>query len=153
MKSESLTSEIKRRFPETVFNDNSYENNLVLEFQTRTQIVFIYTVWLCHQQIRASVGAKLLATTGQQYFWYCPFDPYSSDIIDDKVNDCMNFIFDELDILTNYQTRIIQRKGWFNQIFICEYFKDNKWQLHYKHSALLTNIDFPKIIGRERIYK
>lgn len=153
MISECFTSEIKRRFPETVFTENSDENNLVLEFQTRWQPEFIYAVWLGQQQIQTSVGAKLLGTTLNQYFWYQPFVPYGSDTNEDKLNDCVNFIFAELDILTNYDTRIIQRKGWFNQTFICEYFKENKWHKHYKHAALRTNFDFPKIIGRERIYK
>lgn len=145
--------EIKKRYSDIVFIDKSDNDNLHLEFSTQAQLEYKYSLWFRLNTISASVGATLFNATEKQYFWYYPFDPYGSDTNEKKIEDCKDFLFEALDILTKYKTRIIQKKGLFYQTFICDFLNQNTWARYYKHSALCGNFDFPIITGRQQIYQ
>lgn len=150
---DDILIQITKRYPDIVFTDKSHRNNLYLEFKTNTQLEYKYSIWYGTEAISASVGATLLKGKDNEYFWHYPFDPYGSDNIQEKENDCKEFIFEQLDILTKYKTRIIQKKNWFSQTFICEYLSNKIWTRYYKHSVLKTNFEFPTIKGRQYIYE
>ncbi len=148
-----LKTEITNRYPDIVFIDRSDSENLILEFISVTQLDYKYSIWFGTDSICASVGATRLNSSDNEYFWYYPFETYGSDSIEKKKIDCMEFLFEQLDILTKLKTRIIQKKNLLSQTFICEFFNNNTWTTYYKHSALKTKFVFPTIKNKQKIYE
>jgi hypothetical protein len=63
-----------------------------------------------------------------------------------------NSVFDTIDKLVHYPTRIIQKNGLFSTSFTCEYF-DSTWKTISKNSVpRLFGIGVPKIAGRVKVY-
>ena len=148
-----LKTEITKRYPDIVFIDKSDYENLFLEFSSPTQHDYNYSIWFGTESICASIGATLINSSDKEYFWQYPFDPYGSNSIEEKNTDCVEFLFEQLDILTKFKTRIIQKKKLLSQTFICEFLNKNTWTTYYKHSALKTNFVFPSIISNRKIYQ
>jgi hypothetical protein len=153
MKILELKTEIINRYPDIVFIDKSDSENLFLEFSSSTQLEYVYLIWFGTESICASIAATRLNCSDKEYFWHYSFDPYDSDSIENKTIDCLEFLFEQLDILTKLKTRIIQKKNLLSQTFICEYFSKNTWTTLYKHSALKTKFVFPTITSNQKIYE
>ena len=153
MEIDELTIIIKRRYPLIAFIDKSDKENLFLEFTSKTQKDYIYLIWYGQQSMYVTIGARLIHSNDNEYFWHYPFEPYGSFSSEEKDIDSIEFIFEQLEILTTYKTRIIQKNNILSQTFICEIFKDNIWTAYYKHSALKTNFVFPTIDGNRKIYQ
>jgi hypothetical protein len=85
------------------------------------------------------------------YFWYRPFE---SAAFGDSV-EALDAAFNEmLEKLLTHETRIIQKSGWLNWHFKCEYAASDGWKRIYGHSALkLGGFKAPKIDGNTRIYR
>jgi len=59
-----------------------------------------------------------------------------------------------LEKLLTYETRIIQKNGWLNWHFKCEYKANDGWRRIGRYSALkLGGFKAPKIESRTRIYR
>lgn len=153
MKIAELKSIIIKRYPDLVFTDKSDNKNLYFEFSSKTQNDYTYKIWQGVESQNASISAKLSYSSNKEYFWVYPFEPYNSVSSEQKSNENMEFIMEQLDRLTNFKTRIIQKNNLLSQTFICEIYKDNNWMTYYKHSALKTNFVFPIIEGNQKIYQ
>jgi len=84
------------------------------------------------------------------YFWYRPFE--SAEFRDSA--EALEAAFCEtLEKLLAHETRIIQKDGWLNWHFKCEYKVGDNWKRIYRHSALkLGNSKFPRIDGKVHVY-
>lgn len=153
MKIAELKTLIYKRYPHIAFTDKSDNENLLLEFNTINQKDYNYTIWLGTEAMCASIGAKLIDSNDDEYFWNYPYEPYNSISSEEKIVDSMDFILEELELLTNFKTRIIQKNNLLSQTFICEVLKDDIWTTYYKHSALKTKFVFPTIDGNHKIYQ
>lgn len=153
MRVPALKTEITNRYPDISFIDKSDSENLFLEFSSDTQLEYVYSIWFGTKSICASVGAKRLKSSDKEYFWHYPFNSISLDSSEKRSIDCLEFLFDQLDILTKFKTRIIQKKHLLTQTFICEYIDNNTWTTYYKHSAMKTNFVFPTLMGNQKIYE
>lgn len=151
MEHSSIKVEIEKRYPDITFIDASKSMGLILEFAVPTQKEYKYYA-AYSGEVGASVGAILLDTKEEYYFWYYPFDPYGSNSAEEKEEDSKDFLIEQLDILTKYKTRIVQKNNWLTQSFVCEYFENNSWVRYYKHLAFKTSFKFPPISTKRRIY-
>ena len=141
------------KFPKIDFIDKSENNELYLEFLLPFNKEYKFSIWQSLDGSYATIGAKLLIHNyNKYYFWHYPFEPYWTEIVEEKIKECEKFITEQLKILTIYPSRIIQKNNWFTQTFICEIFRNNEWIIFYKHKAFKTNFDFPQIEGRQKIY-
>ena len=84
------------------------------------------------------------------YFWYCPMGMSDDKFSCEEIKD---FLFEYLDRIAIYKTRIVQKNLFIMQTFRLEYFDKERWNLIYKHSALnIGGIEFPETKGRKKIY-
>lgn len=153
MKITQLKTLIEKRYPNIAFLDKSDNENLILEFNTGNQKDYNYTIWLGIESMCASIGARLMNSNDDEYFWHYPYEPYNSISSEEKIIDSMEFIIEVLDVLTSFKTRIIQKNNLLTQTFICEVLKDNIWTTYYKHSVLKTNFVFPTIEDNYKLYQ
>ena len=122
-----------------------------MNFKTDFTDKLNFSLWLdknCNNcQINASFDEKEKL---KKYFWYYPLGMLKEKF---EIDEVKYFMFEAIDKIANYRTRIIQKKGLIFQSFSLEYFDTKKWILFYKHSAFrYGNIEFPKITGDEKIY-
>jgi hypothetical protein len=99
-------------------------------------------------QIHAALTAP---SSDVNYFWYRPFE--SAEFHDSA--EALEAAFCEtLEKLLTHESRIIQKNGWLNWHFKCDYKSADGWKRVYRHSALkLGHWKVPHIDGRVRTYR
>jgi hypothetical protein len=84
------------------------------------------------------------------YFWYRPFE---SAEFRDSTESLDTAFCETVEKLLVHETRIIQKNGWLNWHFRCEYKTADHWKRISSHSALrLGGWKTPKIDGRVHVY-
>jgi hypothetical protein len=108
---------------------------------------YFFQLWI---EPEMQISAQLTAPDSDvNYFWYRPFE--SAELRDST--EALDTAFCEtLEKLLTHETRIIQKNGWLNWHFICEYKTADCWKRVYGHSALKGSWKFPEIDGKVRIY-
>jgi len=97
------------------------------------------------------ISAELTAPDSDiNYFWYRPFE--SAEFRDSM--EALDAAFCEtLENLLTHETCIIQKNGWLNWYFKCEYRAADRRRRIYGHSALkLGGWKTPKIDGKTHVY-
>jgi hypothetical protein len=98
------------------------------------------------------IHAELTAPRSNvNYFWYRPFE--SAEFRDST--EALEAVFCEtLEKLLTHESRIIQKNGWLNWHFKCDYRSADGWKRIYRHSALkLGGWKVPQIDGRVRTWR
>lgn len=146
-----LNDKIRTRYPDISFTDNSEKKIMLLEFIGSHQSDYYYYVWVNSDNYLADVGAKLISQK-DSYFWHTDLDYFIDS--KDSVAIVEEFVFETLKILANHRTRIIQKKKLLSQTFILEFLDNNIWRKYCPRNGLrFSNLKFPKISGRTRIYE
>ena len=85
----------------------------------------------------------------REYFWNIAFEPSEFEAVEELDKRAASTVY----TLLRYDSRIIQSSGLVNVGFDCEYLNGDEWQSVGSCAALrLSNFEFPRIQGKERIY-
>ena len=98
----------------------------------------------------SDISANLRESSSGEWFWFAAFEVvgYSS------IHEAHTHFLETLVLLLDNPTRIVQKKGWLNMYFTCEYMTAGEW--HYAGGGAtlrFTNFRFPKIDGKLREYR
>jgi hypothetical protein len=109
---------------------------------------YFFQLWI---EPEMQISAELTAPDSDvNYFWYRPFE---SAEFRDSMGALDAAFCETVEKLLTHETRIIQKNGWLNWHFKCEYRADDRWKRIYGHSALkLGGWKTPKIDGKTHIY-
>jgi hypothetical protein len=110
---------------------------------------YFFQLWI---EPEMQISAEL-AVPGSDinYFWYRPFESaeFRNSTAALEAAFCQT-----LEKLLTHESRIIQKNGWLNWHFKCDYKTADGWKRIYRHSASkLGGWRFPQIDGRVRIYR
>ena len=98
----------------------------------------------------SEICADLRESNSGEYFWSAMFEVagYSS------MHEAHTHFLEMLVLVLDNPTRIVQKKGWLNMYFTCEYLTGEEWHDAGGGAALrFTNFKFPKIDGKLREYR
>ena len=98
----------------------------------------------------SEISADLRESNSGEYFWSAMFEVagYSS------THEAHTHFLEMLVLVLDNPTRIVQKKGWLNMYFKCEYLIAGAWHHAGGGAALrFTNFEFPKIDGKSREYR
>jgi hypothetical protein len=109
---------------------------------------YFFQLWI---EPEMQISAELaVAAADVNYFWYRPFE---SAEFRDSMEALESAFCETLEKLLTHETRIVQKNGWLNWHFKCEYKAADNWMRIYRHSALkLGGWKFPGIDGKVRVY-
>jgi len=109
---------------------------------------YFFQLWI---EPEMQISAQL-AVPGSDvnYFWYRPFE---SAEFRDSTEALEAACCETLEKLLTHESRIIQKNGWLNWHFKCDYKTADGWKRIYRHSALrLGGWKVPRIDGKVRVY-
>ncbi len=109
-----------------------------------------FYIWIEGGWTTLNIGATLKSESSK-YFWYQSWENFKENDPEWK-NELRETTIEQLELLLNNQTRVIQRKGLLATSFEYQYM-DSDWTRISKNTALHTNFKLPKIHGRKKIYE
>lgn len=146
-----IVEEIVDRYKTLCFLVDNSSDGTRINFKADSSDKLSYSIWISRECVNAEISAS--SEEVEQlifYFWYCPLGMSKDEF---NFQEIKEFIFEYLDKIANFRTRVVQRKNWISQSFRLEYYENLEWKLIYKHRALsFTNIEFPEIKDNEKIY-
>ncbi len=146
-----MKSKIINCFSNTDFSDESHVDDLILTFKGQHQADYYYVIIVSKYVDFIHIGANLINQPPYQYFWHIDYNFIDNANLNER--NLHNIIIENLRILVNYQTRIIQKKGLFRHTFTLEYLKDNKWIEYYKNNgSRFSDLKFPEIGKSKKVY-
>jgi hypothetical protein len=154
MEMDRIIEQLNRLLPNVKVQPNTDKadgiSSTTIELPAAPGSDYYFRLWM---EPEIQISALLIARSpDQKYFWYRPFE--SSEFRNSMV--ALEAAFCEtVEKLLTHETRIIQKNGWLNWHFKCEYRdSSDRWNRIYGHSAFkLGGFKVPKISGRTRTYR
>jgi hypothetical protein len=121
------------------------KDGLVFDFSNGLQKDYSFYAWVSPSITQSTIGASLKVDSKEKYcFWSSLNDLYGSE--GPELEWTLKFLIENMEIILNHRTRIIQRKGWINMIFTLEYYKDGDWKsLGSTMAFRYSHFKFPKM--------
>jgi hypothetical protein len=150
MDSREFLRQIKQRFSKVSFHQRETEHELDVLVLTEYAKPYDFYIWIEGGWTIMDIVARLKSEP-TKYFWYQTWENFKED--DPKwKKELLKTAIEQLELLLNNRTRVIQRKGLLASSFECQYM-NSEWMRVDKNRALHSNIELPKISGRRKIYE
>jgi len=150
MDSRDFLEQLKQHFNSVTFEQKETEHELDVLVVMDEPKPYNFYIWIEGGWTIMDIGA-ILKSEPTKYFWYQSWENF--DRIDSEwIDELFETATEQLDLLLNRQTRIIQRKGLLASSFECQYM-NSEWTRISKNTALHGRLRLPKISGRKKIYE
>jgi hypothetical protein len=142
---EEITTAIQSRYPSVSFEIEFESQHLLMRFDNGFQKDYTFYLGVEKGITQSTIGASLKVDSKEKYyFWSLLNDLYKSE--GPELEWTLKFLIENMEIILNHRTRIIQRKGWINMIFTLEYYKDGDWKsLGSTMAFRYSHFKFPKL--------
>lgn len=150
MDSREFLEQLKQRYNSVTIEQKDTEHELDVLLVTEKSKPYNFYIWIERGWATLDIGA-VLKPEPTKYFWYQSWENFKENDPEWK-DDLIETAFEQLELLLNNRTRVIQRKGLFATSFECQYWNSD-WTRISKNTALHSNFHLPKIIGRRKIYQ
>jgi hypothetical protein len=145
-----IKDKIITHFPNIQFTDNSTKKILILSFRNKFQKDYYFQISIDKHLTAVDISAILNNDSTQHYFWYTDIVFTDKDL---NLNELKDFIYTNVEILSNYKSKVTQKINWILQEFTLEYY-DDKWVKHSQRNGFrFSNLNFPKISSKVKIYE
>ncbi|MEO9965466.1 MAG: hypothetical protein ABJF11_06750 [Reichenbachiella sp.] len=150
MDSSEFLEQLKQRFNSIAFERKETEHELEVLVVTEEPKPYNFYIWIEGGWTIMDIGATLKSEPSK-YFWYQSWENFY-DVDTKWIDELLETATDQLEILLNKKTRVIQRKGLLASSFECQYM-NSEWAKLSKNRALHSNLELPKISGRKKVYE
>lgn len=150
MNSNEFLEQLNQRFSSVTFEQKETEHELDVLVVTEQSKSYNFYIWIEGGWTTLNIGATLKSEPSK-YFWYQSWENFKENDPEWK-NELCETALEQLELLLNNRTRVIQRKGLIASSFECQYM-NSEWTRISKNTALHGRLSLPKIKGRKKVYE